>query len=147
MNLERYSYLTTNNYHNYTFYSEGPRGRIKKTVTYLKIFDDPVAYNLAFGDEDYKTGVINDAVVTDNKDLDLVLATVAATVVEFSERFGNHYIYATGSTLSRTRLYQMGIAKFLDEISKDFEIYGYNNGSWHEFQRNTNYEALLVKRK
>jgi len=147
MNLDRYNYLTTDNYHNYTFYSEGAKGKIKKTVIYTKIFDDPIAYNLAFGDEDDKTGLINDAIVTDNKDRDVVLATVAATIIEFSKRFGNHYIYATGNTLSRTRLYQIGVGKFLDEISEEFEVFGYNNGHWHEFERNENYEALLVKRK
>lgn len=147
MNLERYGYSTANNYHNYSFYSEGPKGHIKKTVTYTKIFDDPIAYNLAFGDEDNKSGVISDTTITDNKDRDIVLATVAATIIEFSERFGNHYIYATGSTLSRTRLYQMAIAKFLDEITEDFEVYGYANNDWHKFERNSNYEALMVKRK
>jgi len=147
MNLDRYNYVAGNNYHNYTFYSEGPKGRIKKTVIYTRISDDPVAYNLAFGDEDDKTGFINDIITTDNKDRDIVLATVAATIIAFSERFGNHYIYATGNTLSRTRLYQMGIANFLKEIKNDFEVYGYNNGGWHEFATSANYEALLVKRK
>lgn len=58
MNLDRYNYVAGNNYHNYTFYSEGPKGRIKKTVIYTRISDDPVAYNLAFGDEDDKTGLL-----------------------------------------------------------------------------------------
>jgi hypothetical protein len=147
MNLERYPYFAKNDYHDYSFYSEGPKGEIKKTVVYSKIHDDPVTYNLAFGDENPVTGNIDDKSITNNQDRNLVLATVANTINDFSDRYGNHYIYATGSTPPRTRLYQMGIASLWKELSTDFDVYGYKDGDWHQFQKNVNYEAFLVKRK
>lgn len=50
MNLDRYHYLIAHDYKKYIFYSEGPRGRIKKVITYTLLSNDPVTYNLAFGD-------------------------------------------------------------------------------------------------
>lgn len=147
MNLERYVYFADNNYKNYEFYSIGPKGQIKKGVRFSKINDDPVIYNLAFGDISAETDKIDDAVISNNHDRDLVLATVANTIFDFTNHYGNHYIYATGSTTSRTRLYQIGIAGLLTEINKDFEVYGFVNGKWQIFQKNVNYEAFLVKRK
>lgn len=146
MNLERYKYFT-NDYRAYEFYSEGPKGRIKKAVVYSKIQNNPTVYNLAFGDEDVVTGKIIDSIVSNNKDRDIVLATVAATIIAFSERYGNHFIYATGSSQSRTRLYQISINMLWSEIEEDFIVFGFRDGGWHEFQKNVNYEAFLVKRK
>ena len=109
--------------------------------------DDPLVYNLAFGDEDPDTGVVSDLAITDNKDTMIILATVANTINDFCDRYGNHYIFAVGSTAARTRLYQMGISKLLNEISIDFEILGSKDGGLYEFQKNVNYDSFFVKRK
>ena len=98
MNLERYPYINSNDYQDYEFYSEGPKGRIKKIVMFTKIPNtDPLVYNLGFGDQNPYSGHIDDAVVSNNEDRDIVLATVANTIVEFCSYHGNHYIYAKGS--------------------------------------------------
>jgi hypothetical protein len=44
------------------------------------------------------------------------LATIAATVLEFTKRFPDVMVYAKGSTPARTRLYQIGISANWDEI-------------------------------
>lgn len=149
MNLERYPYINSNDYQDYEFYSEGPKGRIKKIVMFTKIPDsEPPIYNLGFGDHDPNSGETDDVVVSNNEDRDIVLATVANTIVEFCNHYGNHFIYAKGSTAGRTRLYQMGIAGLWQEISEDFDVYGLKNDVWHRFEPNSiNYEAFLVKRK
>ncbi len=56
-------YLTNNNHHDFEFYSEGPKGRIKKIVRFKKLDIDNV-YNLAFGDENPETGDIDDSVIS-----------------------------------------------------------------------------------
>ncbi len=147
MNLPRYAYYASADQQYFSFYSEGPNGRIKKVVVYSKMSNEPEVYNLAFGDENPDTHQINDDVRSNNNDRDLVLATVAITVNEFSEKHGNHYIYAVGGTPARTRLYQMSISRLIDEIRQDFEILGYKDDNWHEFETNVNYEAFLVRRK
>jgi len=149
MNLERYQYSNSNDYHDYEFYSEGPKGRISKMVTFSRIPNsDPAIYNLAFGDLSTVTGELDDSVSSNNQDREIVLATVANTIVEFCNHHGNHYIYAKGSTASRTRLYQMGITSLWEEISIDFEVYGLKDNDWQEFEPNqNNYDAFLVKRR
>jgi hypothetical protein len=148
MNLDRYNYFT-NDYQAYEFFSEGPKGRIRKLVIFTKIPDtEPPIYNLAFGDAHPVTRKLDDAVISNNEDRDIVLATVANTIATFCDHHGNHYIYAEGSTPSRTRLYQMGIAGLWDEISTDFEVYGLKENDWQQFKPyGMNYKAFLVKRK
>jgi len=136
MNLDQYAFFT-NNYQIYEFYSEGPKGQIKKSVVYGKIQEAP-----AFGDLDPITGAFSDTVITDNKDREIVLATVANTIQSFCDHYGNHYIYAEGSTPARTRLYQMSISRLWTEISIDFELYGVLNHEVYNFQKNVNYDGF-----
>jgi hypothetical protein len=149
MNLNHYDYFNSNDFKDYDFYSEGPKGRIRKLVTFTKIPNvEPPLYNLAFGDQNPISGGIDDNTVTNNQDRDIVLATVANTIVEFCYYYGNHYIYAKGSTASRTRLYQMSIAGLWKEISEDFEVYGLKDEDWSEFKPNgINYDTFLFKCK
>jgi hypothetical protein len=147
MNLERYDYFASDNFKRYSFYSVGPKGAIKKTVVYSKMQDGPVVYNLAFGDEDPITGEIDDKIVTNNQDRDIVLSTVANTIFAFIERYGNHFIFVSGSTPSRTRLYQMGIARLIDEIRVDFDVFGVIGSNVSPFNINLNYDGFLIKKK
>jgi uncharacterized protein DUF6934 len=76
-------------------------------------------FNLGFGDLNKATGKIDDLAVTDNQDRKKVLATVAATLLEFTRQFPDAAVYATGSTPARTRLYQIGItARFANKKIK-----------------------------
>lgn len=129
----------------YEFISEGPRGNILKAVIYDQIEED--LFNLAFGDWNAELKRIDDTNRSNNSDRDKVLATVAATAIDFTNKFPDAIIYTEGSTPARTRLYQMGITHNLEEISETFEIEGYINETWEPFQKGHNYEAFLVRRK
>ncbi|GEO06185.1 hypothetical protein AAE02nite_38490 [Adhaeribacter aerolatus] len=130
----------------FEFVSEGPQGQIKKLIQYsetnLKDF-----YNLGFGDKDERTGEIDDTIITNNGDSQKALATVAATVYAFTEKYPDSWIYATGSNIIRTRLYRMGITNNLIEIQKDFVVYGLKGNQWEVFEKEITYDAFLVKRK
>ena len=104
-------------------------------------------YNLAFGDKDLTTGEIDDTVISNNEDSEKVLATVVATVYAFTDKYPDTWIYATGSTKSRTRLYRMGITRFLSGVHEDFEVLGERNNDWEEFQKDVEYESFLVRKK
>jgi hypothetical protein len=146
MNKPKYQLIAEQNLTIFNFISEGPKGRITKLIeikeTNLKDF-----YNLAFGDKDQETGKINDSVVTNNNDTEKVLATVVAAVYAFTDINIDAWVYATGSTKSRTRLYRMGINKYLNEIENDFEIYGELKNNWCIFDKTTDFEGFVVKRK
>lgn len=146
MKLARYEYKTEGELLLYEFVSEGPRGNIKKMVEYAATSVEGV-YNLAFGDYDEATGEISDLTISNNGDGQKVLATVASTVYAFTGHYPDAWIYATGSSNARTRLYRIGITANLVEISFDFEVYGLVDDHWEKFVPGTNYKAFLVRRK
>jgi hypothetical protein len=146
MKIATYPFVRRPESYYYEFYSEGPNGRIKKVVEYFRLEEwEAEVFNLAFGDWDEKNNRINDLSISNNADREKVLATVAATVNDFMVNHPNAIIIAAGSTASRTRLYQMGISKVLDEIDQGFDIQGYTNNSWQPFQKGVNYSAFLLK--
>ncbi len=121
MNLPKYAVSADDERFIYEFGSEGSRGSIKKTVIYSQIEGN--LYNLAFGDWNEALKRLDDSIRSNNGDRDKILATVASTAIDFTDRFPQAEIFTEGSTPARTRLYQMGISENLEEICKDFDIY------------------------
>ena len=145
MRLEQYPIKAYEDLLEFEFISEGPKGQITKLVQFLKI--DENVFNLAFGDKKEGENDIDDKIITDNKDSQKVLATVAATVLAFTEKYSQAWIIASGSTQSRTRLYQIGISTNYEELQQYFNVYGYYKQRWVKFQKNVIYDAFAVKRK
>ena len=146
MQLPKYPLASGDKLMTFEFISEGPNGLIHKLVRYQPTNLKNV-YNLAFGDKNHTTGNIDDTVISNNKDSEKVLATVVATVYAFTDKYPDAWIYIIGSTKSRTRLYRMGITKFISEIDKDFEVLGEWNNDWETFRKDVEYEGFLVRRK
>ena len=145
MNIEKYPCVSKRNHKTFLFESVGPKGAIKKIVSFRLINEQyQNIYNLSFGDRDKTKSGINDRVVSNNGDRTKVLATVALTVREFFKHFPNAIVYVEGSTSSRTRLYQIGISAYLMEIYEFFDIYGFRNGKPEKFRTGMNYEAFLI---
>ena len=126
----------------YEFVSEGPKGHIAKLVKYTKMGVGDM-YNLGFGDKIGDTKDFDDTVVSDNKDSEVILVTVASTIYTFTTAYPKSLVVAAGSTPSRTRLYRMGISNYLDEIEKDFFVFGLLGGQWVKFEKNQNYAAFF----
>lgn len=148
MNLDKYPVKADDERYLYEFYSEGPAGRIKKVVLYELI--EKNLFNLGFGDWDEDLKKVIDLNRSNNGDRDKVLATVAATVLDFIEKIPDARIFVEGTTPARTRLYQIGIGNNLTEINEIFEVFevfGYIENHWEFFCRGKNYEAFLIKRR
>ena len=144
MNLDHYDLYTGSDNFYYEFYSEGPKGRIRKIIQFHMLQTAPdVIYNLGFGDWIPEADEVDDLVVSNNKDRKKVLATVARAVIDFTENRRDAFIVVEGSTASRTRLYQMGIAEFHDDISAMFHISGMINDQWHMFKKGKKNIPLL----
>lgn len=146
MKQERYKYSAEKSLMHFEFNSIGPKGEVKKIIEFSETNVKDI-YNLAFGDFDEKTQRISDRVVTNNGDSLKVLATVASSVYAFTTERPQAWVFATGSTAVRTRLYRMGLTNNLAEISKDFHVYGLKDDQWEDFIIGEDYEAFLVKRK
>jgi len=145
MKYPKYPIQTSENHRMYEFYSEGPRGRIKKVVLYTEIGKN--LFNLGFGDWNEERQELDDSSRSNNNDRDKVLATVAFTTLDFIGKHPNANIFVEGSTSARTRLYQMGISYNFLEINDTFEIKGFVKEDWEVFQNGRNYEAFLIIKK
>ena len=139
MKLDRYELIAGQNLTTFEFLSEGPRGNITKIVQFQQM-NFPNLYNLAFGDLNPLTGELDDKIVTDNGDSEKVLATVVATIYAFTGKYPDAWVYATGSTTTRTRLYKMGINKY-------FDIMGDDQSEWEWYEKGKDYQAFAVHRK
>ncbi len=121
MDLPKYQLSAENTLTVFEFVSIGPNGNIPKLIkfseTHLKDF-----YNLGFGDKSIDTGEINDKIVSNNGDSDKVLATVVSAVYAFTDLNPNIWVYATGSTRARTRLYRMGIGKYFSKVKVESSL-------------------------
>ena len=133
----------------FLFESDGPKGKIKKVVQFAHTQNKDI-YNLAFGDLN-KDGSINDETTNDNKDRNKILATVAATIYEFTAQHPDKTVFFCGSTPERTRLYRIALTVNLEFLKKDFRIYGALKGidtfELVPFRKNVDYFGFLVKRK
>lgn len=147
MNYPRYDYSAEDELNIFEFDSIGKKGKIKKIVQYTEMSVKGY-YNLGFGDLDIETREVNDEVITNNGDGQKVLATVVSTLYAFTGKNPNAYVYATGSSESRTRLYRMGISNNLEELKKDFYVFGLKyDQEFEPFILGEDYLGFLVTRK
>ena len=146
MKLDRYALKASSDLLLFEFVSEGSKGAIRKLILFQET-TVPNLYNLAFGDKDPLTGNLNDLAVSNNGDTDKVLATVVAALYAFFERFPDAFVYATGSTAARTRLYRMGITRFYGKMQADFYLYGQVGDDFPAFELGREYDGFLAQRK
>lgn len=146
MKLDRYELKSDDKLTTFGFLSEGPKGKIEKVIQFSLVNQHDL-YNLSLGDKNSLTGDIDDMIVTDNGDSEKVLATVVAAIYAFCDKLPEAWIYATGSTTARTRLYRIGINKYYDVVENDFEIFGQTQNEWERYQKGKDYEAFVIQRK
>ncbi len=75
------------------------------------------------------------------------MATVVAAVYAFFDKHPKAYIYATGSSDARTRLYRIGITKFYEQMMPDFYLYRQVGDEFYEFEIGNEYKGFLAQRK
>lgn len=147
MDQERYELVADEKNNRFEFISDGPCGKIKKVILFRPLSNNGNHFNLSFGDWDNDKQVVDDTAVSNNGDTIKVLSTVAFAVQSFAIQNTGSVILATGSTASRTRLYQMNILKYWKEISIRFVIRGSRNNKWVSFKKGVNYDAFLMFHK
>ena len=99
MNLPKYPIVEVHEKNMYEFYSEGPKGRLRKAIRFRHIPKlGANVYNLAFGDYDAVTDTIDDKVVSNNGDGKIVLHTVADAIVDFLVKKPLAFVLIKGSS-------------------------------------------------
>ena len=139
-----YQFSTTAEFVRFEFVSTGER-IIRKVIIYQKLPFENI-YNLALGDID-EHGQTDYEITSDNGDRDLILATVIQTMIAFFEQYPKASIFIAGSTPSRTRLYQVVIARELAEIQKRFDVMGITEMGSEPFLTGKSYGAFVISLK
>lgn len=103
-------------------------------------------FNLAFGDVDSQ-GRLNDSVVSNNGDMEKVLATVVQTVLTFLEAYPGRRVYFSGNSPARNRLYRAILSRDIENWSDIFEVEGVTEGERIAFRKDVNFEGFIVQRK
>ena len=147
MELPRYQIESSVGSTYFEFVSSGINGNIVKVVKYVPFTNQTELFNLGFGDKNIETGELDDLVVTNNGDTDKVLATVGMTVYDFFEEHPYATVYLKGSTGSRTRLYQISITKFIEQITIDFDVYGELEDQFERFRKYVSYNGFLIQKR
>ena len=125
-----------------------PKGKILKAAEFQSTPEfGRNAFNLALGDWDESTGGLNDRAISNNGDHLKVLHSVAEAVQEFINLWPDAIIRVVGNTSARTRLYQMGIASFWEDINRDFQVWGKFGEEWVPFRKGVNYKEFLIFKK
>jgi len=135
----------------YEFESRG-KETIKKRVRFDLIDWPEHIYNLALctilpdGSEDCETA-------SRNGDMDMVLETTVHIALIYTNRFPDRKVFFRGSNALRSRKYQIGIARYLEVVMKDFFIEGLLVNNQNEiilrepFQKGKNYTGFIFTRK
>lgn len=138
----------------FEFTSTGKNGSIPKAIKYTQTLN-PAVYNLGFGDivfSDDTTIEIDDDTLSNNGDIQKVIATVVYSAYLFTEHHPESFILFGSSNPAKLRLYRMFLSHNLTEILKEFVV----NGAVHNaqgqfvneaFSTSHNVEGYFVKRR
>jgi hypothetical protein len=144
MQEKSYSFVQIRSEVRYEFVSVSAEKEVKKVVTFVPTEIDNV-YNLALLDE-LPDGTTSDTTETKNNDMITVLATVIKIIDDFLDKDNNALVFFQGSDERRQRLYQIVISRELDEIQKQFWVFGGNDSTPEPFVKNKNYEFFLISK-
>ncbi len=84
--------------------------------------------------------------ISDNGDMELVLATVVAITCYFLQENRETNVFLTDSTPARTRLYQIIINKYLDQIRLISKSLHTERVVGSDLKKNVNYEFFTVSK-
>jgi hypothetical protein len=120
---------------------------IRKAIAFheMKV---PFLYSLTLGDikDDGSLSIENRS---NNGDMVKNLATVYKTIEQFLTSNPRALIIFSGNTASKTRLYQMAIAKYLDHFLERYLIWGVrcDNDQREPFELNQAYQGFFITNK
>lgn len=117
---------------------------IRKKAEFVLISAD--LYNFAFGDVN-EEDEIDDFVVSNNKDMDKVFATLIQILITFLKTHKGKGVYFKGSTPSRTRMYQIILNKERANWEGLLAVYGSYNGNLMPFETDHRYNSFIVELK
>jgi hypothetical protein len=127
MDFLKYKLTANADFTVYNFTSTGKNGAIEKAIKYTQTLN-PGVYNMGFGDiisESKITGEveIDDIGLSNNGDIEKVLATVAHSVFIFTEHYPDAFVLFGSNDKAKLRLFRMAISRNMTEIMRTFTVF------------------------
>jgi hypothetical protein len=93
--------------------------------------------------------IIFQPAVSDNGDRNRILATIVRSIDFYTARYPRRWVYFTGNTNGKARLYRMAVTLHFEELSEKFESYCRVDGTpeFLRFQEGVVVSGFLIKRK
>lgn len=146
MNELSYEFKRIEDKFTFEFESVSEEKIIKKVIEFSLLDANHSLYNIALIDI-LNDGSASDITISNNNDMPKVLATVFQAINYFLNKYPTSRVYIKGSTKSRTRLYQIAIAKYKEELEPKFIILGLINDDLQVFQKGINFDSFIITRK
>ena len=141
MDKPTYELIVTEEALRFEFESVGKERVVKKVIRYAETNISGL-YNLSLVDV-LINGAESDTAITDNGDMEKILATVLSTFPLFLNRYPDCQIFFMGSTPTRTRLYQIAIRRELTTALKLFSINGLTDNGLEPFVADRTHKAFI----
>lgn len=138
-----YEFTILDEANRYEFTSIGHKS-IDKVIIFQKT-DLPNFYNLVLADI-VGDGTYDDLIESNNGDMEKIMATVIQAIFAFLAFYPNANVLFSGSTPSRTRLYNIILTKEFEKLN-DFTVNGLKDGKLISFVRNEKYDGFVIYKK
>lgn len=145
MDLEFYPFQADEYRLYFRFLSVSPERTIRKAVIFTPLSARKV-FNLALVDV-LPHGSFCDNTISNNGDLETIMATVIQCIAQFFEFYPQATIYVQANTPARNRLYRIIISRELSRIKKYYEIYGTSDSETESFEAGKDYHHFTIKLK
>lgn len=130
----------------YTFLSRGPKGDIKMMIQFTSDIAEEV-FILAFGNQK-SDNTLDYIVINNNGDRNKIIATVIKAVHEFTDYYPDAFVFFSGSSNGRNRLYRAAISTYLQSHLSKFNIWGLKeDGQFELFEKDKSYSGFIIKTK
>lgn len=145
MDLEFYPVYADADRLYFDFLSVSAEKTVRKAVFFTPLSEHKV-FNLALVDV-RPDGSVCDKTISNNGDLEKIMATVIHCVARFFEFYPQADIHIQANTPARNRLYRIIISKELSRIKKYYEIYGMTDSVAEPFEPGREYRLYTIKLK
>lgn len=145
MDLEFYPFQADEDRLYFEFLSVSAERTIRKAVIFTPLSEHRL-FNLALVDV-HPDGSFCDQTISNNGDLETIMATVIQCVAQFFEFYPRADIYIQANTPARNRLYRIIISRELPRIKKYYEIYGTIDSVAEQFEPGREYRLYTIKLK
>jgi hypothetical protein len=144
MNRPFYPFTTLDEATRFDFVSVG-KEIVPKTIVFYQT-DDPLFFTLTLANL-LPDGRLYISTKSNNGDLEMILATVFQSITIFLTHRPGVIVGFKGSSDSRTRLYQIAIAKELEQAAKRFNIWGLTDTGLEPFRVQKMYDGFFISFK